>query len=213
MPAFTTLLLPTPHYSCITITCQPPPAPHSPRLLCQQRVVLCRFICVALRCAGIGHGWFAQERMPVVTSLAGHAASPMGPSHPLHPLLCAKSFYPYQASPFLLSGKSFNLLWPSPTTLPPFDFIHIFASSLHHNRLAYPDFLAAALFYLAPAPHPSFLAFYCSDLILPSCMQLHYCSLLPSQQITCHPMFLATLVALHLTPVSKWASGQIFELA
>ena len=28
-----------------------PPKPHSPRLLCQQRVVLCRFIRVALRCA------------------------------------------------------------------------------------------------------------------------------------------------------------------
>ena len=25
--------------------------------------------------------------------------------------------------------------------------------------------------------------------------------------------FLATLVALHLTPVSKWVSGQSFELA
>ena len=50
--------------------------------------------------------------MPVVTSLAGHAASPMGPSHPLHPLLWAKSFYPYQGlmpSPYPLQNIQFSL--------------------------------------------------------------------------------------------------------
>ena len=122
LPAFTTLLL---DYTSLQLHNNHLPAPRNLiRHACFASSVLCCAVLSALHCVvpRIGHGWFAQERMPVVTSLAGHAASPMGPSHPLHPLLCAKSFYPYQASPFLLSGKSFNLLWSSPTTLPPFNF-------------------------------------------------------------------------------------------
>ena len=51
MPAFTTLLLDYTSLQLHNNHLPAPPKPHSPRLLCQQRVVLCRFTRVALRCA------------------------------------------------------------------------------------------------------------------------------------------------------------------
>ena len=125
--------------------------------------MLCRFI-RALRCAGIGHGWFAQETMmAVVTSLAGTRHRRRDSPTPSSITLC-KVILPISG----VHALSISLL------MQQFQFPF-------HHLLCHPSLM------LAPphSQHPPFVGFFSRffspDLIVALFpFHLHHCSLLPS---------------------------------